>query len=129
MKEVLKFKLRCELETDRDLRVERQIITLFMRTINNRYDAITVDLDLDESDFHLQSTFEYIYSMYSFFLIFFRIQLTPLKNIFIFGVSYMKLYVIILYKLNRYFNMKWKISLYIMMIFISLLDRIVRNSV
>lgn len=67
LKEILKFKLRCELETDRDLRVERQIITLFMRTINNRYDAITVDLDLDESDFHLQSTFEYIYSMYSFF--------------------------------------------------------------
>lgn len=67
MKEILKFKLRCELETDHDLRVERQIITLFMRTINNRYDAITVDLDLDESDFHLQSIFEYIYSMYSFF--------------------------------------------------------------
>ena len=64
MKEILKFKLRCELVTNRDLRVERQMITLLMRTINNHYNATTVELELDVNDFHLQSTFEYLYSMY-----------------------------------------------------------------
>ena len=52
------------METNRRIRLENQIVFLFMRTINIQYRSITVDLDLDENDFTLQSIFEYLYSMY-----------------------------------------------------------------
>ena len=52
------------METNRRIRLENQIIFLFIRTTQLRYRSITVDLDLDENDFTLQSIFEYLYSMY-----------------------------------------------------------------
>ena len=52
------------METNRRIRLENQIIFLFIRTTQLQYRSITVDLDLDENDFTLQSIFEYLYSMY-----------------------------------------------------------------
>ena len=52
------------METNRRTRLENQIIFLFIRTTQLQYRSITVDLDLDENDFTLQSIFEYLYSMY-----------------------------------------------------------------
>lgn len=52
------------METNRRIRLENQIIFLFIRTTQLQYPSITVDLDLDENDFTLQSIFEYLYSMY-----------------------------------------------------------------
>lgn len=51
------------METNRRIRLENQIIFLFIRTTQLQYRSITVDLDLDENDFTLQSIFEYLYSM------------------------------------------------------------------
>ena len=52
------------METNRRIRLENQIIFLFIRTTQLQYRSITVDLDLDENDFTLQSIFEYLFSMY-----------------------------------------------------------------
>lgn len=52
------------METNRRTRLENQIIFLFIRTTQLQYRSITVDLDLNENDFTLQSIFEYLYSMY-----------------------------------------------------------------
>ena len=52
------------METNRRMRLENQIIFLFIRTTQLQYRSITVDLDLDENDFTLQSIFEYLCSMY-----------------------------------------------------------------
>ena len=52
------------METNRRIRLENQIIFLFIRTTQVQYRSITVDLDLDENDFTLQSIFEYLYSMH-----------------------------------------------------------------
>ena len=52
------------METNRRMRLENQIIFLFIRTTQLQYRSITVDLDLDENDFTLQSIFEYLYSTY-----------------------------------------------------------------
>lgn len=52
------------METNRRIRLENQIIFLFIRTTQLQYRSITVDLDLDENDFTLQSIFEYLCSMY-----------------------------------------------------------------
>lgn len=60
LKEILKFQLKCDMQTERRLQLENQMLYLFMRTIWVQYGDSTVDSDLDEHDDSLKTTFDYL---------------------------------------------------------------------